>query len=192
MAVGERPALPAQQQPERERHDHEADRYLGALLDARRQVRLPEHDRHAEREQRRGMAEPPGEPEPGRPAAAVRDQRRHGGQVIRVARVPQAEQDCDHEDDQERRPVGEMHDPLVETEHQKPTFGRARATMADARDDDHECADRRQDVQQASSAVEAREHALRHHRDQPDEGDRDRKPEAEREHEQHSERDAVQ
>ena len=65
-----------------------------------REVRLPEHDRHAEDEQRRRVAEAPGEAEPRRAAAAVRDERRHGGQVIGVARVAQAEQDRDDEDDQ--------------------------------------------------------------------------------------------
>src|SRR6185312_15972498 len=70
------------------------------------------------------------ESEAGCPAAAIRDERRDGREVIRVARVTQSEQDGDRDDDDEGGAVGEVDEPVVESEHQMLTFGRARATIA--------------------------------------------------------------
>ena len=42
---------PADEEPDGERDDHEADRRLGPLLDPFGQVRLEEHDREPEEEQ---------------------------------------------------------------------------------------------------------------------------------------------
>ena len=117
MVVRERAAAPADEQPERERRDHEPDRDLGALLDPGRQERLPEHDRHAEDEQRGRVPEPPRKPEPGGAAAPVCDQGRDRDEVIGVARVPQPEDDGDRDHGDQRGAVGELHDPGIEAEH---------------------------------------------------------------------------
>ena len=73
------------------------------------QVRLEEHDRQAEREQRGRVPEAPREAEPRRerlrPVAAGGDQCRHGGEVVRVGRVPQAEQHGDAGDGEQRGAV---------------------------------------------------------------------------------------
>src|SRR6266404_4412485 len=130
MVVRECAAPPAQQQPQREGHDHEPDRDLRALLDARGEVRLPHHDRYAEEHERRCMPEAPRQPESRCAAAAVGDERRHGGEVVGVARMAQAEQHGQREHEQQGGPVREMDEPVVETEHHMLTFGKARATIA--------------------------------------------------------------
>ena len=116
----EHPALPADEQPDRQADDQQADRGLGGLLHRRGQVGLEEHDRHAEQEQARGVPEAPRETEPGgrlrRALLGAGDQRRDGGEVVGVGRVPEAEQDSDEGDHEQRRPVGEARHPAVEPE----------------------------------------------------------------------------
>src|SRR5262249_16936195 len=93
-----------------------------------------EHERQAEREQRRGVAEAPREAEASRRAGGALtgagDQGRDGREVIGVGRVAQAEHDRDEADERERRAVGERGDPAVEAEHGQLTFGTARRVMA--------------------------------------------------------------
>jgi hypothetical protein len=114
-------AAPAEQEPEREVDDDEPDRALGPVLNCLRKEAVEEDDRKPEGEQRRRVAKAPGEPElagAGRGAlAAARDERRHGGEVIRVARVAEPEQDGDGENDPDGRAAGRGRDSLVETEH---------------------------------------------------------------------------
>ena len=75
------------------------------------------------------MPEAPREPEACGTARGTflsrRDQRGHRGEVIRVTRVPKAEEDGDAGDDEERRSVGEGRDLVVEPKHRYLTFGRA-------------------------------------------------------------------
>ena len=55
----EDPAPPADEQPDRQADDQQADRGLGSLFHLCREVGLEEHDRHAEQEQARRVAEAP-------------------------------------------------------------------------------------------------------------------------------------
>src|SRR5438105_1055170 len=122
-------AVPTQEQEHGEQDDHEADTRLGRPLHALGQVGAVEDHRQAEDEQRRRMAEPPGQAEPrcatGCALPAGRDHRRDRGEMIWIARVPQAEEHRHTDDDQQRRPVREGGDPVVEAEHRYLTLGRA-------------------------------------------------------------------
>jgi hypothetical protein len=115
------PAPPAHEQPHGERHDDDADRCLGALLCALRQVGLEEHDRQAEDEERRRVAEPPGEAEsPGAASPSFlvrRDQRADRREVVGVGRVAQAQEHRNDDDHEQRRSVRERGHPVVESEH---------------------------------------------------------------------------
>ena len=115
------PVPPADEEADGEEDDERRDGRLGPLLEALGQVALGEQDRDAEEDQRDGVAEaPPGAEPRGRPRrtlAARRDQRRHRGDVVGVGRVPEPEEHRDEEDDDDRRPVGEACDPVVEPEH---------------------------------------------------------------------------
>src|SRR5438445_11455617 len=75
------------------------------------------------------MAEAPGQAEAGRPTAPVRDQRRHGGEMVGVGGVAQSQKDGDRHDQQHGCAVGEVDEPGVEAEHQTETFPSARTTM---------------------------------------------------------------
>ena len=74
------------------------------------QVRLEQHDREAEEGERRARGRSPREAEPAGAARAVlgvgRDQRGHGGQVVGVGRVAQAEQQRHEQDERQRRRPG--------------------------------------------------------------------------------------
>ena len=50
--------------------------------------------------------------------------------MVGVARVAKTEHDSGDQDEPEGRAVGEVGDPVVEPEHQRLTFGRARTVMA--------------------------------------------------------------
>ena len=109
------------------------------------------------------MAEAPDEAEPRRgalrPLLPGGDQRRHGGEVVRVGRVAQAEQHGDAADDEERGPVREVRDPVVEAEHQVDLGEGAHGhRQAEAEDDDR--ADRGEEADQAAVEVDAVEDAL--------------------------------
>jgi hypothetical protein len=54
---------------------------------------------------------------PGRAFALRGDQCRDGGEVVRIGGMAKAEHDRDGDHDEERRPVGEARDPVVEAEH---------------------------------------------------------------------------
>ena len=62
--------------------------------------------------------------------ATGNDQRRHGGEVIGIARVPQTEQNGDCGDDEERRAVRDGRDLVVEPEHRYLTLGSAWSVIA--------------------------------------------------------------
>ena len=63
----------------------------------------------------------------GDPCLAARNECRHRSEVVRVGRVPKAEQDRNEQDEPDRRPVGESRDPAVQ-HHSTP--GSARVVMA--------------------------------------------------------------
>src|SRR5437868_1185806 len=128
MPVAVEPALPpAQEQPQREHDDHDADERLRSTLRRVGQVAAEEDDRKPEDEQRRRVPEPPGEPEDRRPArrpdALACDDRRDRDEMVRVGGVAQAEQERDGED-YERPPAAERGDCLVEPEHAASLRGR--------------------------------------------------------------------
>ena len=133
MNVGvEAARAPVQQEPDRQRHDHDADRQLGAPLHAVGQVGAEQHDRQAEGEQRGRVAQPPSEAQaPGAARAALLvggDQRRDRGEVVGIGGVAQPEEDGDGAHHQRGASVPERGDLLVEPEHQPPL--RAAATAA--------------------------------------------------------------
>ena len=84
-------AAPAKEEPEREVDDDDSDRRFRRLLNPVRKNAVEDKDRHPEGEQRRRVAEAPGEPElPGAASGALppaRNERRHGSEVIRVGRM---------------------------------------------------------------------------------------------------------
>ena len=127
-------APPADEQPDGEADDQEPDGGLRSLLNRLGQIRLEEDDRQAEGEERRRMADSPGEAEPRgeprRPLAAGGDQRRHGGEVVRVGRMAEAEQDRHADDGEQGGAAREVCDPVVEPEHLYVTFGSARRVIA--------------------------------------------------------------
>jgi hypothetical protein len=112
---------PADEQPQGEEDDHRGNGRLGALLQTPRQVALGEEDREAEDHERQRVPEPPPRSEPsGRargPLSAGGDQRRDGGDVVRIRRVAQSQEGRHEEDDGDRRAVREPRDPVVESEH---------------------------------------------------------------------------
>src|SRR5690242_6884123 len=130
-------ATPADEQPEREQRDYHAYARLGAGLHRLWEVCLEKDDRQAEREQARGMAESPREPQAGcvpcRSVAAGCDQRRDGGEVVRIARMAEAQHDRDDDDERERRAVGEVGDPVVESEHVNSLSGGPARSWRDRR-----------------------------------------------------------
>jgi hypothetical protein len=108
---------PAQQQPDREEHDHQPDERLGAPLDRLGQVSAEDDDRQPEDGQRQCMARPPGHAEPSGPLAAAGrvgcDQGRYRGQMVRVGGVPEAEQQRHGEGDEQRLSLGQAREALV-------------------------------------------------------------------------------
>jgi hypothetical protein len=131
MFVRVEPALaPAVQQADGERDDDEADERLGATLHRVRQVPIGEHDRDAERDERRRMAEAPREAEPAGAADGALGlrghERRHGDEVIRVARVAKPEEERDRDYHERGATVAQGDDQLVEPEHRaSPLIGPA-------------------------------------------------------------------
>jgi len=87
----EEPAAPADQEPDGESGDENTDRGLCALLDGLGKIGLEEHDRDAEREQARRMAEPPRRSESrgglGRTLLGPGDERRHCREMVRIGCV---------------------------------------------------------------------------------------------------------
>ena len=112
---------PADEQPHREEGDQRRDRRLRAPLYELGEVALREEDRHTEDHERDRVAEAPGGAEPGggprRALASGDDEGRHGGEMIRVGRVPEPEEDRDQQHDRDRPLVRHPCDPLVEPEH---------------------------------------------------------------------------
>jgi hypothetical protein len=120
MAVLVPVAVP-NEQADGEEDDQRRDGRLGAALDEVGEIRVEEQDRDAEDDERERVPEaPPGAERRGAAAgvlAAGGHQRRDRGEVVGVGCVPEAEQRRDEEDDQDRAPVGERGDVVVESEH---------------------------------------------------------------------------
>ena len=114
-------APPADQQAHGEDDDDRADRHLGRALQAARQVGAEEHDRQPEREQRGGVAEPPGQSErrgATGPAALVRQQERGDRrEVIGVGGVAQSEQHRHEQHDEQPAAAAQLRDRVVEARH---------------------------------------------------------------------------
>ena len=104
-------APPAGEQPQREVDDQPRDRRLRATLDASRAAPARRaDDRQAEHEERQRVPEAPGHAEPrgasGRALAPAGEERRDGDDVVRVGRMPQAEEDRHDGDEPEGHAVG--------------------------------------------------------------------------------------
>jgi hypothetical protein len=97
-------AAPAHEQPHGEHDDDHADQRLRRLLDDMRQEAPQQQDGQPEREQRRRVAEPPGEAEArggaGGTPPRVGDERRDGDEVVGVRGVPETECEREQEDDE--------------------------------------------------------------------------------------------
>ena len=141
------------------------------------------------------MADAPGEAElrgVARSALGRREQRRDRREVVRVGRVAEAEE---HRDARaparaSRRWRGA---PACRRDRTcQLTFGRARAVIADAGDDDDERAHGREQADHAALELEPAEGALREDGDEADAGDREREPGAEGDDQQQAERHPVQ
>ncbi len=117
----ERAGLPPPVEAHGEQHDHRADEALRGPPVAVGQHGRHEHERQPEHEQRRGVPGTPGEPQGARgartPVALRGDDGGDGDEVIRVGRVPEAEQHGDRQHDHGAAPAAEPGDQLVETEH---------------------------------------------------------------------------
>ena len=126
---------------------------------------------------------------PPRPFVDERRRRRRGdrGRLRGGARAGSRPQH-----DHQRRSVGEMDEPLVETEHQRLTFGSARATIAMPATTITSALTAGSTPSTRPRPSRRRNARLCEHREQADARDREREAEAEREHEQHPECDAVQ
>jgi hypothetical protein len=98
VSVGVKEAAPPpQEQPRGERGDDEPDQGLGGLLDGLWQVAVKEDQRQPDEDERRTVPRPPEEAhDPGFTQLLVvflrGDERRNRCQVVRVARVPQAQE----------------------------------------------------------------------------------------------------
>ena len=130
----EEPASPADEQPDGQPDDHEADARLRPLPHWLGQERLEEDDGQAEAEQAHRMTEAPGGAElrsgPLAPVMSGCDERRDGSQMVGVARMPQAEDDRHDDHEAERGAVREVRDPVVETEHRAMPPGAGRRSPA--------------------------------------------------------------
>lgn len=93
--------VPADQEPDGERHDDQTDRCFGTALDRPRQVTAEEHDGKSERKERGRVTQPPSQTErrgSARPVSRVpQEEGRDGGEMIRIGGVPQPQQKRDHE-----------------------------------------------------------------------------------------------
>ena len=100
---------PAHQQADGQRDDHHANQRFRSALHELRQDTAEQDDGEAEQEQRDSVAEAPEEPEQaGAPPAAVvvrQDQRGNGGEMVRIGRMPRAEQQRDDEGEAEAAPA---------------------------------------------------------------------------------------
>ena len=189
-------AVPAQEQRDRERDDHEADGRLGGLLRRLGQVALEEHDRQAEGEQRRRVAEAPGRARAGRPRRwrarecrrsasrrrrGGRDRSRGGGRARRRRR---------------RRARASRRRRTMRSRCRVRTWSAHFRDGADGhgepRREDDECAGGWQEPNQPAFEGHAAEGRAGENRREADAGDREREPRAEGEDQQQPEGDAVQ
>src|SRR4051812_28188156 len=87
---------PLQEQPDRQGHYDGADRNLRGLLQPLRQVAAQQHERKPDQNQRRAVAEAPGEAHEGSPLGLLAllggDKGGDGGKVVRIRGVSQAKQ----------------------------------------------------------------------------------------------------
>src|ERR671919_1470024 len=117
----EEAAPPSDDEPHRQVSDCHCDRAFGELLHALRQIPVEHEDRDAEREERRRMTESPGRPQgcgrAGRPLSRAGDEGRDCGDVVRIGRMPQTEQDGHEDDDPGPGTFGVRSDELVKAEH---------------------------------------------------------------------------
>lgn len=122
-ADAQQPAPPPHQKAGRQGDDQRSDERLGSALRRARKRRGEQHDWEPERDERRGVAGAPGEPEPrGAPPARPGlggDQHRDGREMVRVGGVAQPEQRRHRGGHQEDAGASEAGDPLVEAEHRR-------------------------------------------------------------------------
>jgi hypothetical protein len=110
---------PADQEPDGEEHDDGADRRLGGLPNPLRQVSAQQHERKADQEERGRVPEPPGEAHEGGlpdplPFLPGRYEGAYGGKMVRVAGMPQAQEQADQQNDRRRvRTVQEPFQPGI-------------------------------------------------------------------------------
>jgi hypothetical protein len=97
------PPFPTQEQACRQKYDDQADRYFSTLKQASWKPAREQQQGNPEGEQCGCMADAPGQPEHAGASSAIRapgeDNRRDGGQVVRIGRMPDAEQHS-HEEGQ--------------------------------------------------------------------------------------------
>jgi hypothetical protein len=91
---------PAAQQSHGEREDDNADDHFGGPLDRAGQSAAEEHDRKTEDRERSGMTQSPGHAQQCRSASPAllfaQQQSGYRGEVIRIERMPQAEDQRDY------------------------------------------------------------------------------------------------
>ncbi len=112
---------PADEESERQEDDQGRNRRLGALLHPLGKILLEEEDRKAEEHERQSVAEAPERAEPCRRTARALtprgNQRRDGGDVIRIGRVAEAEKHRDENHDADGGAAREACNCVVESEH---------------------------------------------------------------------------
>lgn len=122
VMVGVEPGLPpAPEEPDRKRHDYDADEHLGAALDGERKTGSEENDRQSNREEGARMSASPEETKERRPPSRTSwvsgHQRGDGYEVVRVARMTKAEQESHAENDHQPVSFAQRNDEIVEPEH---------------------------------------------------------------------------
>ena len=162
----EHPSSPSDEESDCQIHDHDGDGRLSSLLNAFREVSVEKQHGQAEGDQGQRVTQPPRETQLSGPAGgtlfSARQQRGHGSEVIGIGGVAKAEQHGNHDDDPDRRPVGESGNSVVEAEHQN-TLRECFDGEADPHREDEErahgreCADERAvEPQTAERTVERR------------------------------------
>jgi hypothetical protein len=106
--------VPPHEQADRERHDDDPYRYLCGLLDHLRKVLAQKYERQTEEDERGSVAEAPAEAHegsfPDRCWLLGGYEGGDGGQVIRVAGVPQSQEQAYHQED--AHSCGAVQEPL--------------------------------------------------------------------------------
>lgn len=122
------PTAPAQQKADGEKRRDDAHEKLCRVSHDLWQLRPEHHDRHTEQKERRRVPETPEEAEHTgtSPAAAVirQDERGYRGEVIRVGRMPRAQQEGDDEAECQAA-AAESENPLIKKVHARCFHGSA-------------------------------------------------------------------